>query len=274
MKKTLRNTALSLSLLTISVLANDTLATVNGTKITEANIAEVVGQLGVDIKKLPAQLKKSIVDQYIDKTLIEADVSKDTSITSDKKYLAEIESFKKETAFKYWAQKAYDSIKVTDADIKKYYDENKKQFIKPAEYKARHILVKTEKEAKELITKLDGAKEKEKTFIELAKKHSTGPSGVQGGELGWFTAKKMVPEFSAAAATLAKGSYTKTPVKTSFGYHLIFLEDKKTEDAKKFDEIKDSVKTLLVNTRLQQKIKDKSQALRKNAKIEYSSTTK
>ncbi len=92
------------------------------------------------------------------------------------------------------------------------------------EYKARHILVKTESEAKKIINELNhGA-----NFAALAKKDSTGPSAKQGGELGWFKADAMVKPFAAALVALKPGHYTKTPVKTQFGWHVILLEQERT----------------------------------------------
>lgn len=92
------------------------------------------------------------------------------------------------------------------------------------QYKARHILVKTQAEAQQIIDQLN----KGANFADLAKKDSTDTgTAKQGGELGWFQAGQMVPEFSAAVAKLKPGQYTKTPVKTQFGWHVILLEDEK-----------------------------------------------
>ena len=94
----------------------------------------------------------------------------------------------------------------------------------PSTLEARHILVKTEKEAKDLIKTLNKSKKKEKKFIELAKTKSVGPTGPKGGYLGKFPANQMVPEFASAASSLKKKTYSQTPVKTQFGYHVIYLE--------------------------------------------------
>jgi peptidyl-prolyl cis-trans isomerase C len=106
---------------------------------------------------------------------------------------------------------------------------------KLTEYKARHILVKTEGEAKDIIAQLD----KGGDFSALAKAKSidTG-SGAKGGELGWFSASQMVPEFSEATAALQKGKYTETPIKSQFGWHVIQLEDSRPVKPPTFDELK------------------------------------
>jgi len=109
---------------------------------------------------------------------------------------------------------------------------------------ARHILVKTEEEAKKIIEALKGLKGEalKKKFIELAKSKSTGPSGPQGGDLGTFTKGQMVPEFSKAVWALKPGEITTAPVKTQFGYHVIYLEDKKEAQPTPYEKVKENGK--------------------------------
>ena len=109
------------------------------------------------------------------------------------------------------------------------------------EYKARHILVKEEDEAKSLIEQLDGGAD----FAELAKTHSTGPTGKNGGDLGWFDADQMVKPFSEAVAALEKGSYSKQPVQTQFGWHVILLEDTKESEPPSLDGVRGQIITSL-----------------------------
>jgi peptidyl-prolyl cis-trans isomerase C len=124
-------------------------------------------------------------------------------------------------------------IQPTEEELKKAYDEVVKE-AKQTQYKARHILVKEEAEAKKLIAELD----KKADFTELAKKHSIGPAGKNGGDLDWFSAGQMVKPFSDATAALQKGSYTKTPVQTQFGWHVILLEDIRTAEPPSFEDAK------------------------------------
>ncbi len=112
-----------------------------------------------------------------------------------------------------------DKVKISDAEIKKAYDAQYAH-AKPKEYKARHILLKTEDEAKAVIAQLD----KGADFAKLAKEKSTGPSGRNGGDLGWFTPETMVKPFAEAVKALKDGAYSKQPVKTQFGWHVILRE--------------------------------------------------
>ena len=123
---------------------------------------------------------------------------------------------------------------VTDAKLQQSYKDFLTKQPEVEEARARHILVEKEDEAKAIIKQLsDGG-----DFEALAKEKSTGPTGENGGDLGYFTARDMVPEFSTAAFALEKGTVTQTPVKTQFGYHVIKLEDKRLRPAPTFEEVK------------------------------------
>jgi peptidyl-prolyl cis-trans isomerase C len=121
----------------------------------------------------------------------------------------------------------------TEAELKKAYDERYGKE-KRTEYKARHILVKTEDEANKLIKELEGGGK----FEELAKANSLGPTGKNGGELGWFDAGQMVPPFTEAVAALKPGEYTKKPVQTQFGWHVILLEETRDAAPPALDDVK------------------------------------
>lgn len=136
---------------------------------------------------------------------------------------------------------------ITDEDLKKIYDENVGG---GDEYKARHILVKEKEEAEQVIAELD----KGTDFSELAKQKSTGPSGPSGGELGWFSAKQMVAPFSEAVATMEKGSYTKAPVQTQFGWHVIMLDDVRQTTPPDFEMLKPQIRAMVQNQRVQEYI--------------------
>jgi len=150
-----------------------------------------------------------------------------------------------------------DNNPITDEELQALYNE---KVPKGDEYKARHILVDTEDDARKLIAELDGGAD----FSELAKEHSTGPSGKNGGELGWFSPQQMVAPFSEAAARLEKGSYTKEPVKTQFGWHVIMLDDTRESTPPPFEQVKPQLQSFVQKERVQQYI----DSLRSSANIE------
>lgn len=130
----------------------------------------------------------------------------------------------------------------TEAEVKARYDKEIAAIPKQQEVKAAHILVKTEDEAKAIIAKLD----KGEDFAKLAKENSQDSNKDDGGDLGWFGPGRMVPEFEEAAFGLDKGQYTKTPVKTQFGFHVIKVEDKRDAAPPAFDQVQDQVKQLVM----------------------------
>jgi len=148
----------------------------------------------------------------------------------------------------------------TDADLKAEYDRQIASMPKE-EFHARHILLKDEAQAKDVIAQLGkGAK-----FEDLAQKLSTDEgSKKQGGDLNWFTSDKMVKPFSDAVAQLNKGEYTKTPVQTQFGFHVIRLDDKRPLTPPPYDAVKDRLGPIVQ----QHQVHDYIDALRKAAKIE------
>ncbi len=268
MKKVLFTT---LSLAVAASLNAGVLATVNGEDITDENMNAMMQTMGgkITFDKLPADAKKRFLDQVIERKLLSEEASK-SGIEKTDAYKKALTQVKKGLALDLWMKNKFDAVKVSEDDAKKFYKENSDKFMQPARAKARHILLKDEKTAKEVIKKLKGLKGKklEDKFIALAKEKSTGPSAKNGGELGWFGEKQMVPAFSKAAFDLKKGEYTKKPVKTNFGYHVIFSEGK--EDAKKveFSEVKDKIIPSLKLEKFRKEVAQKAEALRKNAKID------
>ena len=149
---------------------------------------------------------------------------------------------------------------VTEEEIKDAYDRFVSDADSREEVSARHILVDTEEEAKGLITKLsEGA-----DFAELAKEFSTGPSGPNGGALGYFGRGQMVPDFEVAAFNLEIGTYTSAPVQTQFGWHVILLEDKRTAQPASLEEMREQIGTALSQQALARLIEE----MRADATIE------
>lgn len=131
---------------------------------------------------------------------------------------------------------------VTPEEVKARYEAEMKKIPPQEEVKASHILVKTEEEAKAIIKELDGGKD----FAAVAKEKSTDSNKDDGGDLGYFTKGRMVPEFETAAFALEKGKYTKEPVKSPFGYHVILLTDKRTQPAPTLEQVEPQVRQLVM----------------------------
>ena len=148
---------------------------------------------------------------------------------------------------------------VTDDEINAVYDEQYAGKTKQ-EFKARHILVKTEDEAKALIKQLDGGAD----FAQLAKENSTGPSSSAGGDLGWFEKDMMVKPFADAVASMSNGTHSSSPVKTQFGWHIILREDAKDLGAVEVAQVKDDI----ISSIRTQKLRALINNLREKAKVE------
>jgi parvulin-like peptidyl-prolyl isomerase len=251
----------------VSTVQAKTFATVNGSDITEREIGAILQVIpGANFAQMTKEQKKKIIDQAIEKKLL-AEKAMKAGMEKEPEFKKALESVKRDLALELWMKKQFEAIKLTDKEMKDFYNKNKKMFQKPETAKAKHILLTSEADAKAVIKELNKAKDKKAKFIELAKTKSTGPSGPNGGDLGWFDKKRMVKEFSDAAFKLKKGTYTKKPVKTQFGYHVIYLEDKKPAGSVSFDQAKPSIQQSLKVKKFQEKMKEITKKLRSSADI-------
>jgi peptidyl-prolyl cis-trans isomerase C len=235
------------------------LATVNGTPITNDMFRAYVRTLaGGQEPQLDAQKRKLVLDRLIDMTVLAQDAEKD-GLDKDPKVASEL-AVQHEGLLAQSQVRAYlDKHPVTDDQIKAEYAKRMKD-MPSEEFRARHILVSNEKLAKSIIAQLGrGA-----NFATLAKKYSSDGSAKSGGELGWFSPDQMVPEFSKAVEQLKKGEYTKTPVHTQFGWHVIQLEDTRSTPAPSLD----SVRQQLENELQGKSIEDYVNGLRSAAKVD------
>ena len=266
MKKLVISLVASLAVATASLSANDVVATVDGENITKNEIKALLRNPQINFDTLPKETQKRVIDQLVEKKLLTKQAM-NSGIQKTDAYQEALKKLKAELALEVWMQTEFKKIKVTDADTKAYYDKNKARFKTEEMLEARHILVKTEKEAKNIIAKLDKVKNKKASFEQYAKDLSTGPTGKNGGYLGKFSPKKMVPEFSAAATKLKKGQYTKAPVKTQFGFHVIYLEDKVGAKTLTYDKVKTKIQRALTQEKYAKLIKGQASKLREKAKI-------
>lgn len=156
-------------------------------------------------------------------------------------------------------------VKLSDAEIQAYYEKNQDKYGEPEQVKARHILVEKEDEAKAIIEQLKAGA----SFEKLAKEKSIDGSKEVGGELGYFGKGEMVPEFEKAAFSQKVGTFSLEPVKSEFGYHIIFVDDHKAAKVPAFETIKADVEKEAVTEAKDNKFSTYYDELFKNAKIEY-----
>ncbi len=196
--------------------ADTVLATVNGEAITLGHVIATRAALPEQYQALPDEiLFEGILEQLIQQTLLEqavGEISRATELRLENERRALIAGEKLDEVI---------ADAVTEEALQKLYDETYANAEPETEYNASHILVETREEAEALIGKLnDGA-----DFAELAREHSTGPSGPGGGALGWFSAGMMVKPFEEAVMALEPGTIGQEPVQTQFGWHVIRLNE-------------------------------------------------
>jgi peptidyl-prolyl cis-trans isomerase C len=204
--------------------------------------------------------RKAILDQLTMQMVIAEEAIK-KGLDKTPEVVEQMDVLRQSVLANAYVQDFIKSNPVTDDMVKAEY-ERIKATVTGTEYKARHILVEKESEAKEIIGKLTkdpGA------FAKLAMERSKDAgSRARGGDLGWFDLRRMVPEFGAAVSKLEKGKFTQDPVKTQFGYHVILLEDSKPMVAPPLEEVKAQLSQQLQ----QQNVKKQLDALKAKAKIE------
>lgn len=248
LKSSLRAMALA-SVLAFSApaLAQDSaedrvIATVNGAEIYYSDVLNAQQAMGEQAMAVPLQMIQGmLVNSIADRKLVAAEARESGITESDsfKKRMAEVEELILQREF--LTQYAEDQL--TDDAIKAAYDKMVKDFTPAKEVHARHILLKDEAAAQDVIKALkDGA-----DFVELAKEKSTGPSGPNGGDLGFFGTGQMVPAFEQAAFALKAGEFSDTPVQTQFGYHVIKVEETRDTQAPAFEQAEESLKAQVAN---------------------------
>jgi len=235
-------------------------ATVNGKPISaEAFAVWAQAQTNKKADDLSPEQRKQVLES-LENLVISAQEAERQNIAADPEVAARIELDRQNLLAASMFQKYIKDKPTTDTDLKAEYDRQVAGMPKQ-EFHASHILVKEEAQAKDIVAQLGkGAK-----FDALAKKFSIDPgSNKNGGDLSWFTADKMVKPFSDAVAKLSKGEYTKEPVQTQFGWHVIRLEDTRPVSPPPFEQVKDRLGQFVQ----QRMVHDYIDTLRKTAKIE------
>ncbi|MCK9388308.1 MAG: peptidylprolyl isomerase [Sulfuritalea sp.] len=235
-------------------------ATVNGTAISESRVALVAMQRGAQGQSDNPNVRKEIIESLSMQLLISQEAIK-KGLDKTPEVSDQLDLTQQSILTNAFVQDYLKSSPVSDDMLKAEYEKFKSQMA-GSEYKARHILVENETEARDIIAKL---KKNPKAFDALAKEKSKDPgSKANGGDLGWFDPRGMVPEFGAALVKLAKDKFTEEPVKSQFGYHVILLENSRPKTTPPLDQVKPALQQQVQQQNLRKLFDD----LKAKAKIE------
>lgn len=234
-------------------------ARVGDDTVTLADLIAMREELPPQYRQMPLQMiYPALLERAIDGRLI-ANAARKTDLIGRDDVKTRIRRAEDQVLSQVYLSESI-AAQITDEALKQRYEKAAADTAGREEAHARHILVDTEEAAKAVIADLD----KGADFAALAKERSTDPGASEGGDLGWFTAEQMVPEFSEAAFALEPGAYSKAPVKSQFGWHVILLEDKRTADAPPFEQMRDQ----LASEMTRELISAKLQELRSGVEVE------
>lgn len=261
MKFTQTLIAVAILSLAPSAFAADAVATVNGKAIKQSVYDYIAKDATARGQKIDEQVKVAITNKLIDSEIVYQEAQK-LGIDKQADYAAREELSRRELLTSAFLQDFVKKNPISEADTKAAYEQYKKAY-GDKEYSARHILVKTEAEAKDIIAQLG----KGTDFAKIAKEKSLDPgSKEKGGDLGWFSPATMVKPFSDAVAGLQKGGVSATPTQTQFGWHVIKLVDTRASQPLTYEKVKDGLQKNLQQRNLEKMMAD----LRSKAKVELS----
>ena len=235
-------------------------ATIDGKPVSEADLALALASVDQQYSQLPPDQRRAAAFMAIMEIRLLADKAVAEGLDKDAEFQRRM-AFLQQRALHSEVIEKDVGAKITDEEIRARYDKQLADTPPVNEVKARHILVKTKEEAEAIVKQLDGGAK----FEDLAAQHTTDPSGkTTGGDLGYFAPGQMVPEFEKAAFALNVGEYSKEPVQSQFGWHIIMVEDKRAQQPPAFDSVKDEVRNLVFREKYFAMVED----LRKAAKVD------
>ncbi|MCD6436139.1 MAG: peptidylprolyl isomerase [Clostridiales bacterium] len=240
------------------------LAKVNGKEIKQEDLDFFLNTLGPERASQFANPEgmKQLLQEIINQELLYFEAV-DEKLEETKEFKEELERLRGHILKTMKIRQLLGSIEATEEEMKSHYEEYKQNFQKPAQVKASHILVKTEKEGNAVLERLKG----EESFEDVAKAVSTCPSKERGGDLGFFGKGQMVPEFENVAFELEKGSVSGL-VKTQFGVHVIKVTDKTEVSESPFEEVKDKIKNEIISMKQAKTYQDRINKLRNKYEVE------
>lgn len=214
-------------------MENKVLAKVGNYEITDAEIAFMLQSLNPQVASqfIGPEGEERLLQEIINQKLLLCEAV-ESKFEENEDFIEEFAKLKENFLSQYSVKKILGTVTVSDEEAKEFYEANPNLFVTPAQIRASHILVAEEDKANELYAKIQSGE----SFEELAIDNSTCPSGVNGGDLNFFSKGQMVPEFEDVAYTLEIGQISE-PVKTQFGYHIIKLTEKNEDQQHSFEEV-------------------------------------
>ena len=238
--------------------ANPVVAVVNGEEIRYDEVVQSARQLPRQYQQQFQRIFPALLDRMVDMELL-GEAALDSDVQQTEAFKERMAEVRETVAREVWLNRKIDDY-ITQERLQAAYEQYKQDNPPEQQVKASHILVEDKQLAEKLITQLgEGAK-----FAELASEHSTGPSGKQGGDLGFFGKGEMVEPFSNAAFQLDVGEVVDEPVETQFGWHVIKVTDKRTQEPDSFEEMEDQLRQQVRQQAVQSVLSD----LREGAEIE------
>jgi len=225
-------------------------AVVNGNEIHRSKVVESAQSLPQEYQQNFDQIYPALLERMVSLELL-AEEARKANLQDDPEVKALMEAYQSEAIRRVYISRVI-ADQVTEDDLKAEYNKYVAAHPPQTEVRARHILVASKEEAEAIIKELDGGAK----FDELAKQKSTDPAAQNGGDLGYFVAEEMVKPFADAAFALEKGQYTKAPVQTEFGWHVILVEDKRERKAPTYDELKGEIQNQLSQDAIEAKLKE------------------
>lgn len=220
---------------------DDVVARVGERTITKSVLDAAAERLGSQFARVPEDQRRArILDALIDFAVLAKEAEK-AGIDKEPETQRLLEYLRLQALHNAYFRREIES-QITEEKLKARYEKQVAEMAPQKEVRARHILLKTQEEAKGVIAELEGGAD----FEALAKEKSTGPSGPQGGDLGFFTRGRMVPEFEQAAFALEPGTFSKEPVQTQFGFHVIKVEEMRDVAPPTFEQSRQQVTQVLM----------------------------
>jgi len=242
---------LAAGLLTAQISSADTIFTVNGVDVDSAVVdlyfnSRLGNQGGQATPEQREILMSELRDIYILATQENA-----ATLAQQDRVAAQLDLQRRSILAQAVATEILSGIEVTEEELQSEYAEQVR-LAPPLQFKARHILVESQGEASDLITQLNNGAD----FQELAKEHSTGPSGPNGGDLGWFSPNQMVEPFSDAVQAMEDGQHSQQPVQTQFGWHVILREESRESEPPTFESARENLNVAIQQRKFQEKLEE------------------